>query len=87
MSIMLFIFPHLRTERSVRVKINKEHLPVLECKAGLTGKQVAQKAGIKEQSYSMIKRRGSCSAPTVAALARAFGVEVEEILNDVRKES
>lgn len=87
MSIMLLIVPHLRTERSVRVKINKEHLPVLECKAGLTGKQVAQKAGIKEQSYSMIKRRGSCSAPTVAALARAFGVEVEEILNDVRKES
>lgn len=87
MSIMLLIVPHLRTERGVRVKINKEHLPVLECKAGLTGKQVAQKAGIKEQSYSMIKRRGSCSALTVAALARAFGVEVEEILNDVRKES
>ncbi len=68
------------------MKINKTRLPFLECKAGLTGKQVAQRAGIKEQSYSMIKRRGSCSAPTVAALARAFGVEVEELLNDAQKE-
>lgn len=68
------------------MKINKNHLLFLECKAGLTGKQVAQRAGIKEQSYSMIKNRGSCSAPTIAALARAFGVEVEELLNDTRKE-
>lgn len=83
----MLLVPHLRIERGAFVKINKDRLPVLECKAGLTGKQVAQKAGIKEQSYSMIKRRGSCSAPTVAALARAFGIDVEELLNDVRKES
>lgn len=68
------------------MKIDKKRLLFLECKAGLTGKQVAQKAGIKEQSYSMLKHRGSCSAPTIAALARAFGVEVEELLNDSRKE-
>lgn len=69
------------------MKVSKNRLLLLECKTGLTGKQVAQRAGIKEQSYSMIKHRCSCSAPTVAALAQAFGVEVEEILNDVRKES
>lgn len=70
------------------MKVSKNRLLLLECKTGLTGKQVAQRAGIKEQSYSMIKHRCSCSAPTtVAALAHAFGVEVEEILNDVRKES
>ena len=68
------------------MRINKNRLIILECKAGLTGKQVAQKAGIKEQSYSMIKRRCSCSAPTVAALARVFGVDVEDILSDVRKD-
>ena len=70
----------------ILLKICKERLLFLECKAGLTGKQVAQKAGIKEQSYSMIKSRGSCSAPTIAALARAFDVDVSELLDVPRKE-
>lgn len=59
----------------------KDRLLLLECKTGLTGKQVAEKAGIKAQSYSAIKRRESCSAPMVNALAHAFGVPVESLLS------
>ena len=56
------------------MKISKERLCVLQCRSGLTGAQVAAKAGLKPQN------RGTCSAPTVAAIAAAFDVPVEEIL-------
>ena len=63
------------------MKISKERLCVLQCRSGLTGAQVAAKAGLKPQSYSAVKNRGTCSAPTVAAIAAAFDVPVEEILD------
>lgn len=62
------------------MKISKERLCVLQCRTGMTGAQVAAKAGLKPQSYSAVKIRGTCAAPTVTAIAAAFGVPVEEIL-------
>lgn len=64
------------------MKINKRKLDILQCRAGLTGTQVAQKAGIKPQSYSAVKVRGSCAAPTVAAIATALGVDVTDIVDE-----
>lgn len=63
-----------------QMKISKERLCILQCRSGMTGAQVAAKAGLKPQSFSAVKNRGTCSAPTVAAIAAAFGVPVEEIL-------
>lgn len=63
------------------MEINKERLNLFQCRTGLTGVQVAAKAGLKPQSYSAIKCRGSCAAPTVAAIAAAFGVPVDELLD------
>ena len=51
------------------MKISKERLCILQCRSGMTGAQVAAKAGLKPQSYSAVKNRGTCSAPTVAAMA------------------
>ena len=64
------------------MKISKKKLDVLQCRAGLTGSQVAVKAGLKPQSYSAVKNRGSCAAPTVAAIAAALGVDVTEIIEE-----
>ena len=38
------------------MKISKERLCVLQCRSGLTGAQVAAKAGLKPQSYSAVDR-------------------------------
>lgn len=62
------------------MKINKKNLDILQCRAGLTGAQLAAKAGLKPQSYSAVKNRGTCAAPTVAAIAAALGVDVTEII-------
>lgn len=62
------------------MKVSKKKLDVLQCRSGMTGAEVAAKAGLRPQSYSVVKNRGTCAAPTVAAIAAAFGVPVEEIL-------
>lgn len=62
------------------MKVSRKKLDVLQCRSGMTGAEVAAKAGLKPQSYSAVKNRGACAAPTVAAIAAAFGVSVEEIL-------
>ena len=38
------------------MKINKKNLDILQCRAGLTGAQLAAKAGLKPQSYSTAER-------------------------------
>lgn len=62
------------------MKISKKSLEILQCRAGLTGAQLAVKAGLKPQSYSAVKNRGTCSAPTVGRIAAALGVDVTEII-------
>lgn len=64
------------------MKISRKKLDILQCRAGLTGAQLAEKAHMKPQSYSAAKLRGSCAAPTVAAIAAALGVDVTEIIEE-----
>lgn len=63
------------------MKISKKKLCELQCRLGLTGVQIAGKAGIKPQSYSAIKTRGTCSAPTIGKIAGALGVDVAELID------
>lgn len=67
------------------MKINKNHLTVLQCRVGMTGTQIAKKAGLKPQVYSAVKNRGTCAAPTVAAIAAALGVDVTELIEEEEK--
>lgn len=62
------------------MKISKKQLCVLQCRLGLTGAQIAEKAGIKPQCYSAVKNRGTCSSTTIGKIARALGVDVTEII-------
>ena len=63
------------------MKINKDQLCILECRLGMTASQVAVKAGLKPQSYSAAKTRGSCAPTTIYKIASALGVDVTEIIN------
>lgn len=64
------------------MKINKKNLNVLQCRAGMTGVQLAAKAGLKPQFYSVVKNRGTCAPATVCRIAAALGVDVTEIIEE-----
>lgn len=46
---------------------------------GLTGKKLAEMAGITAQGLSDLKRRETCAGITARAIAYALGVDVKEI--------
>lgn len=48
----------------------------------MTGVQVAKKAGLRPQSYSAVKTRGSCAPTTIYKIANALGVDVTEIMEE-----
>lgn len=64
------------------MKLNKKQLCALQCRLGLTGVQVAEKAGIKPQCYSTVKNRGTCAPATVGKIAAALGVDVTDIIEE-----
>ena len=46
-------------------------------------KDLAEDCGITKQSISTILKRGSCLPQTAGRIARALGVDVTEIMEDV----
>lgn len=64
------------------MKISKTKLCILQSRLGITGTQVAAKAGLKKQSYYAVKVRGSCATSTAVAIATALGVTVEDLKED-----
>lgn len=69
------------------MKINKERIECCMVRSGIfTSKHLADIAGISPQALCAAKQRGSCSLLTAASLARALGVDVEELLEQPRKE-
>ena len=64
------------------MKVGKTKLCILQSRLGMTGTQVAAKAGLKKQSYYAVKVRGSCATSTAVAIAAALGVTVEDLKED-----
>lgn len=47
--------------------------------------ELAKKVGVSQQTVYAIKQRGTCRMQTAAAIARALGVDVTEIMEDVER--
>lgn len=57
-----------------------ERLRRLRAERGLSGRQLADMAGVQLQTiWKLEQERGSCSCESLAALAEAFGVEMGEL--------
>lgn len=58
----------------------KGNLEIMAARKGLKLCQLAEKAGLRRQNLSTIKRRGTCNAMTAIKIADALGVDVTEII-------
>ena len=67
------------------MKISRNKVDLLTADRGMTGKQLAATAGISRQSLSTIKTRGTCTALSAIKIARALGVDVTEIMEEVEQ--
>ena len=64
------------------MKLNKFKLVLLQAEQGLTGAELAQKAGMSRQNFSTVRQRGTCTPVTAGKIARALGVPVEALMMD-----
>ena len=64
------------------MKLNKFKLYLLQAEQGLTGAELAQKAGMSRQNFSTVRQRGTCTPVTAGKIARALGVPVEALMMD-----
>lgn len=62
------------------MKINTHKINVLLAKKGLTQTALAEQTGISRQSICTILARSSCREGNAGKIARALGVDVEELL-------
>ena len=62
------------------MKISTNKIDYLVAGKGLSGKALAEKAGVSPQTLSVIRGRGTCSPETGAKLATALGVDIFEII-------
>ncbi len=68
------------------MKLNKIKLDLLQAEKGLTGAELARKAGMSRQTFSTIRQRGTCTPITAGKIAHALGVPVESLLVDRKGE-
>ena len=65
----------------MRIKARKvEAMLARDC---VTRTEVSKRSGISRQSVSCILQRGTCSTVNAGRLARALGVDVTEIMEEV----
>lgn len=62
------------------MNINTQKIVVFLAKDGMTRAKLADLSGICRQQVSTILRRGTCSEISAGKIARALGVDVEELL-------
>lgn len=62
------------------MNINTIRIEAILANKALSRTDLAKKSGISRQSISTILCRGSCSTVNVGRIARALGVNVEELL-------
>ena len=67
------------------LKIDCNKIEILQAKAGMTGAQVAEAAGISRQFFSTIKNRGTCRPSSALVIANALGVDVTEIMEETKQ--
>lgn len=61
------------------MKISKERMDALMAERGLTGKELARRAGMTPQTLSTLRTRGTCTPITAGKIASALGVLVNKI--------
>ena len=62
------------------MKINTHKINVLLAKKGLTQTALAELSGMTRQNVCAILNRGTCYPVSAGKIARALGVDVEELL-------
>lgn len=68
------------------MKINKNKLECCMVRAEIyTMAALAKIVGVSPQAMSAIKQRGTCRVETAGKIARALGVDVAEITEDVKQ--
>lgn len=60
----------------------KGNIEIMAARKGMNLTQLADKAGLRSQNLSVIKKRGSCAALTAVKISTALGVDVTEIIED-----
>lgn len=68
------------------MKISKSKLECCMVRAEIyTMAALAKMVGVSPQSMSAIKQRGTCRMETASKIARALGVDVAEIMEEVKQ--
>lgn len=67
------------------MRIDREKFTVLLLRKSMTAKQVAAAAGISNTSIYNVKNGMRCSNQMGSKIARALGVDVSEILEEVKQ--
>ena len=67
------------------MRIDRENFAVLLIRKGVTAKQVAATAGISNTSIYNVKKGMQCSDQMGSKIARALGVDMTEILEEVKQ--
>ena len=64
------------------MKISTRKIEIIQAQKNITNAAIAELSGISRQNYSTVKLRGTCRPTTAGKIARALGVEVEELLEE-----
>ena len=67
------------------LKIDQNRLEIWMARRGMTGAQVANAANMTTQLFSTIKIRGTCTPRNLARIANALGVDVTELMEEVKQ--
>ena len=59
-------------------------IETLLAQKGLTKRELAERCGISQPQISTIVRRGTCAPRTAGKLAAGLGVDVSQIIKEVR---
>lgn len=62
------------------MKIDSRRINTQLARQGMTKADLAKKSGLMPQNVSTIIRRGTCEPRTAGKIARALGVDVEELI-------
>ena len=60
----------------------KGNLDIMAARKGMNLTQLAEKAGLRSQNLSAIKKRRTCTALTAVKIAAALGMDVAELIED-----